>query len=191
MRFGMNKQIGLLWILAYPLFAETVPQLYWEKTSQESEPVLVVRLLDLFSPTQKEILDSGFTTQSRFEIYLDSDRSQMIAQKACDVVFKLWEQIYFIHGIFPEETQVKAENFEAYAQSCLSIWIPKKKLMQVTELTLSVGIKQISKEQAEMSKKWLLEQQNKGLLFLPSILDDMSAEKAFQQMVKVPEIPKP
>ena len=147
-----------------------------------------VRLNDILSPKQVKLIHSGFETLSELTLYREGRRDEPLTHVRCHVVFDTWEELYKVtilaEGGQSEQKTVK--TFERYAEICLSARVPVVS-PQVGSIQANLQVNQLSGEQKEHLREWLVKQQS-GMMqgLFAHMLGDISIVEEVDVTVVLP-----
>lgn len=141
-------------------------QARWD--TSENNHRLIINVADVLTPSQREMINSGFTTFSVFSMGDSRDVVSVAFQtyrRSCTVKYDTWEDRYEVGKIDPAPFQTElVKDYKSWAQLCLEMIIEDPKLLSILEqsgeINGSLNIRQSTADEAAKIKSWLVKQQS-------------------------------
>ncbi len=174
----------------------------WEESNQRK--TLTINVSDLLTPSQREIVNSGFSTFTLMTVtdnHSDGSNSAnkttdtspaekedpIVFRLACSVKFDTWEERYQIIRIDPAPVlNLTASDYKAWSAECLSMSLSNQdtlnKLAHGGTLSASLQIRQSSPDEGAKIKSWLVRQQSG---FMQGLYAHMLGDFQFRGQIKI------
>ena len=159
--------------------------------SMEKGPrALEINFADLLTPSQKEIIHSGFSTFTLLAIseskFKDNDTPPQI-RLACKVKYDTWEERYQMSRIEPAPVvELLTKNYKTWAKECLQYTLVNNgildKFAKGGTLYAVLQIRQSSPDEGAKIKNWLVRQQSG---FMQGLYAHMLGDFQFSGMTKI------
>ena len=148
---------------------------------------------DIMGPRQVKLIQSGFATLSELTMYVVKGQEKPLARLRCHVVFDPWEENYRVTLLAENgrSEQKTVKTFERYAALCLHVQIPVDARLSLWPkdggvIQGSLQVNQLSGEQKEHLREWLVKQQS-GMMqeLFAHMLGDISITEDLEVAVAV------
>lgn len=142
--------------------------IFWSNsgdTQKNTVKNLVIDLSDLLEKSQIELLQSGFSAFSAFEIKV-KDTGESLGRIACSVRYDTWNDRYEMIEVGVKPKQSTTKKLSRLAEVCFHVEIPISKFDKLKNtdpqslLEITLSIEQISAEKSAEIKNWLVKQQS-------------------------------
>lgn len=188
--------VVLLWVFTNSLVAENAPNydVAWVQNKTGQGLAVQISLVKSLSKKQSKTLDSGFSTFSRLVVF-NKKNNTTVGSVSCSVKYDLWDERYNIVLLGRKPESMTVNTFNEYSAKCLRFVLQDEALIEKYKkegatLNVMFQIEQISSQQANKVKEWLVKQQS-GLIagLFAHMLGDMTLSESNSWEVKIP--PKP
>jgi hypothetical protein len=168
------------------------------KWSENQSHELIVTVGDLITPSQREIVNSGFSTFSLLAIStkkISEQDSLPEMRSICSVKYDTWEEKYQILKVEPSPSKTSTvKDYKAWAEECLSFPLrDQATLRQLSKggtLHAVLQLRQSSQDEASRIKNWLVRQQSGFMQGLYAhMLGDFQFKGTVSITVNVPPAP--
>jgi hypothetical protein len=168
------------------------------KWSDGTNRYLEVNMSDLLTPSQRDIVNSGFSTFTLLAISAKPILESEILPEtrlACSVKYDTWEENYQMIRVDPPPVQnLTTKDYKTWANECLRYVITNQAILDyaATGATLNaiLQIRQSSPDEASKIKNWLVKQQSGFMQGLYShMLGDFQFRGTVKIKIQVPSIP--
>lgn len=140
-------------------------QARWDQTHGSR---LIINVADILTPSQREIINSGFTTFSVFSVGETSDsngKPSPFFRLSCTVKYDTWEDRYDVHKLDPPPLASETvKDYKSWSSMCLEIIIDDPKVLAEFEnngeISGMLNIRQSTPEEGAKIKNWLVKQQS-------------------------------
>lgn len=140
-------------------------QARWDQTHHNR---LIINVADILTPSQREIINSGFTTFSVFSVDDPADtdgKPASLIRLSCTVKYDTWEDRYDVAKIDPPPVASETlKDYKSWSSMCLEIVIEDPKLIaqlqRIGEIGGTLNIRQSTPEEGAKIKNWLVKQQS-------------------------------
>ncbi len=187
--------------IASPSFGQRVTspppivQVLWSQQSPIDK--IVVNLGSLLNKKQRALLDSGFATFSQLIISEagPGDSALELFRVACTVKMDAWDEVYELARLDEAAQTATVKEFAKYVDLCLTAEIVQQKTLTSLasgkgSLHAKIQIEQISADQANKIKDWLVRQQSGVMQGLFShMLQEITLSETIE--LDIPVGPKP
>lgn len=135
---------------------------------QSDKPRLIINVADVLTPSQREIINSGFTTFSVFgigELRGSKGPPSPIYRLSCTVKYDTWEERYDVSKLDPPPYATETvKDYKSWSKMCLEIVIDDPKILasfeQDGEVNGTLNVRQSTPEEGAKIKSWLVKQQS-------------------------------
>ena len=160
-------------------------QARWDES--EKNPRLIINVADVLTPSQREIINSGFTTFSVFTLDEKNESSGISLvpfKRSCTVKYDTWEDRYEVNKIEPAPFQSETvKDYKSWSHLCLEIVVEDPRLLnlfeQSGEITATLNVRQSTPEEGAKIKTWLVKQQSG---FMQGLYSHMLGNFQYQHM---------
>jgi len=151
---------------------------------------LEINFADLLTPSQKEIIHSGFSTFTLLAIseskFNEKDTPPQV-RLACKVKYDTWEERYQMSRIEPAPVmELLTKNYQTWAKECLRYTLVNNgildKFTKGGTLYAVLQIRQSSPDEGAKIKNWLVRQQSG---FMQGLYAHMLGDFQFSGMTKI------
>lgn len=198
----MMKRVFLMMILslasASALYAGDDDEIMvgrWDKA--KSGPKVIIPLVDRLTAKQKQLVNSGFSTFSQLSVSIASESDKNASaepfyQVSCTVKLDTWEERYDVARLDPQPSTMVVKKFDEYARLCLAAEIDEhEKISRFSAsgamLDAILILDQISPEQANNLRQWIIRQQS-GIMqkLFSHMLGEMTLTEKINVKVRLP-----
>jgi hypothetical protein len=154
---------------------------------------LHISFSDLIGAKRKNLIQSGFSTYTHLVITFGVSSQSSALQVDCSVKYDTWNERYHVVRMGNSSEQSSVNNFETYSDTCLSIDIANpeviNQLVSSERIVGELSMRQLSAQQAEKIRNWLVTQQSGFMqnLFSHMLGDVTLSENLVAKIKIVPE----
>lgn len=158
---------------------------------RKGQRILSISLMDLIGNKRKNLIQSGFTTFTHLIISFGAGERKSRIQIECSVKYDTWNERYHLLRVGSTNEQKVVNTLEAYGRECLSFDIVDAEIINLLVNSESViaelAMQQLSLQQAEKIRNWLVTQQS-GIMqnLFSHMLGDMTLTDNLVAKIKLP-----
>lgn len=162
-----------------------------EWRQEKGQRILSISLMDLIGNKRKNLIQSGFTTFTHLIISFGAGERKSRIQIECSVKYDTWNERYHLLRVGSTNEQKVVNTLEAYGRECLSFDIVDAEIINLLVNSESViaelAMQQLSLQQAEKIRNWLVTQQS-GIMqnLFSHMLGDMTLTDNLVAKIKLP-----
>jgi hypothetical protein len=158
---------------------------------------LLVSVIPHVSQRQRDLVESGFSTFSQFELRILDDRGKLsdtvITRINCTAKFDLWQEAFEIVRLDENPKAITARSYEEYAAECFRVALWDAALLGALaerggRLVASLFVDQISADKDAKIREWLIRQQS-GVMqgLFAHMLGDLKLSQRIDVVIEVPK----